>query len=149
MFTNFGKDEPSSAMFSEEDCLEMLWNGFWNDQDCYSYNYFLVEYECGIGYAFGTSSCIGLLFEAFMKIQLTIIKLDFNACASNPCHSQATCTDLAAPSLGFSCSCNSGYTGDGVSTCTSMSFFFCNMILSALRLQRLPIATLRRQCRVH
>ena len=49
-----------------------------------------------------------------------VMSIDLDACVSQPCHAQATCTDLAPPSLGRSCSCNTGYGGDGVSVCSGM-----------------------------
>jgi hypothetical protein len=36
-------------------------------------------------------------------------------CSANPCSPSATCTDTAT---GFSCACNSGYTGDGLTCAT-------------------------------
>ena len=49
-----------------------------------------------------------------------VILTDFDACVSQPCHAQATCTDLAAPSLDRSCACNTGYQGDGAAVCSGM-----------------------------
>ncbi|RDD39051.1 Fibrillin-2 [Trichoplax sp. H2] len=40
---------------------------------------------------------------------------DFNACADQPCFSNATCTDNIAPMSGYTCSnCPIGYVGDGL-----------------------------------
>ena len=45
-----------------------------------------------------------------------ILYLDINECSSNPCATNAMCTDVPGS---FSCACNSGYSGDGF-TCQSM-----------------------------
>jgi hypothetical protein len=43
---------------------------------------------------------------------------DINACADDPCDALTDCTDLAAPSTGFSCStCPPGYSGSGEHGC--------------------------------
>ncbi|KAI8498222.1 hypothetical protein Bbelb_241660 [Branchiostoma belcheri] len=39
--------------------------------------------------------------------------VDIDACLSNVCHVNATCTDLLPPSPDANCSCTTGYTGDG------------------------------------
>lgn len=41
---------------------------------------------------------------------------DIDACSNNPCDPLASCTDLPAPAGndGFICSCNAGYSGDGL-----------------------------------
>ncbi|XP_066276163.1 uncharacterized protein [Branchiostoma lanceolatum] len=36
------------------------------------------------------------------------------ACKFDPCHPNATCTDNPAPALNATCTCNTGYTGDGL-----------------------------------
>ncbi|XP_078666608.1 CUB and sushi domain-containing protein 3-like isoform X2 [Branchiostoma floridae x Branchiostoma belcheri] len=38
---------------------------------------------------------------------------DIDACLANPCVTEATCTDNPAPALDATCTCNTGYTGDG------------------------------------
>ena len=39
---------------------------------------------------------------------------DIDACEPNPCFAGVACTDLAAPSLGYTCgACPTGYSGDG------------------------------------
>lgn len=45
--------------------------------------------------------------------------LEINACAvsNGLCHANATCTDLAPPSVTRNCTCNTGYVGDGLN-CT-------------------------------
>ncbi|CAH1248854.1 NOTCH3 [Branchiostoma lanceolatum] len=37
-----------------------------------------------------------------------------DGCLANPCHVQATCTDNPAPALDATCTCNPGFTGDGL-----------------------------------
>ena len=44
---------------------------------------------------------------------------DIDACLTQSCHAQATCTDLAAPSTTRTCTCNAGYFGNGT-TCTGL-----------------------------
>ncbi|XP_035665958.1 P-selectin-like [Branchiostoma floridae] len=39
---------------------------------------------------------------------------DIDACLANPCDTNATCTDNPAPALDATCTCNTGYTGDGL-----------------------------------
>ena len=39
--------------------------------------------------------------------------LDVNECSTNPCHSNATCTNTGGS---YTCACNSGYSGYGT-TC--------------------------------
>ena len=41
--------------------------------------------------------------------------LDINECRSNPCDTNAMCTDVPGS---FTCACNSGFSGDGF-TCQS------------------------------
>ena len=38
-----------------------------------------------------------------------------NECSSNPCHTNAMCTDTSGS---YTCSCNAGFSGDGI-TCQS------------------------------
>ena len=47
---------------------------------------------------------------------------DINACLTQPCHALALCTDDQPPSLGRTCACKAGYSGDGVTSCTGSSF---------------------------
>ena len=48
---------------------------------------------------------------------LTVSLTDEDECALNTdnCHADATCTNTV---IGFTCDCNAGYTGDGVTSCT-------------------------------
>ena len=50
--------------------------------------------------------------------KLSIFTSDIDECTENTdnCHADATCTNSVGS---FSCSCNTGYTGDGVS-CSGM-----------------------------
>ncbi|XP_066291226.1 fibrillin-1-like isoform X2 [Branchiostoma lanceolatum] len=43
---------------------------------------------------------------------------DVDACLTSPCDAQATCTDNPPPALDANCTCNTGYTGDGLGTGT-------------------------------
>ncbi len=47
---------------------------------------------------------------------------DINACLTQACHANATCTDLAPPSTTRTCACNAGFEGSGLSC---LSWFFC------------------------
>ena len=44
----------------------------------------------------------------------TIIISDFNECDSDPCAMNATCENTESS---FSCSCNDGFNGDGLTLC--------------------------------
>ena len=46
--------------------------------------------------------------------------IDIDECETNPCHSNASCTDSEGS---FDCQCNNGYTGNGVSNCASRTNF--------------------------
>ncbi|XP_078692602.1 polycystin-1-like protein 2 [Branchiostoma floridae x Branchiostoma belcheri] len=46
---------------------------------------------------------------------------DLDACLANPCDTQATCTDNPPPALDANCTCNTGYTGDGLVSGTGCS----------------------------
>ncbi|XP_078670492.1 uncharacterized protein LOC144910851 isoform X5 [Branchiostoma floridae x Branchiostoma belcheri] len=48
-------------------------------------------------------------------------KKDINACSAKPCHVQATCKDKPAPAIDATCTCKSGYTGDGLVNGTGCS----------------------------
>ena len=41
---------------------------------------------------------------------------DIDECASNPCHSNADCTDTLGS---YVCTCRPGFEGDGVDSCLS------------------------------
>ncbi|XP_078698289.1 uncharacterized protein LOC144925662 [Branchiostoma floridae x Branchiostoma belcheri] len=50
-----------------------------------------------------------------------VCQIDINACLANPCDAQATCTDNPPPALDATCTCNTGYTGDGLASGTGCS----------------------------
>ena len=80
-----------------------------------------VDAECGCLSGFTGDpllGCTGSLSEVIGHS--CVILTDIDACVSQPCHAQATCTDLAAPSLDRSCACNTGYQGDGAAVCFGM-----------------------------
>ena len=59
-------------------------------------------------------------------IRIRFLFLDDDECAdmNDNCHADATCTNTAGS---FTCACNAGYTGDGVTTgtgCTGKSCHF-------------------------
>ena len=59
-----------------------------------------------------------LLFYDFQILHVLCLIADINECGSNDlnsCHENAQCTDTEGS---FTCSCNPGYTGDGIN-CTS------------------------------
>jgi hypothetical protein len=65
-----------------------------------------------------------LVMERTVRVRNSIPVLflsfsDINGCLSHTCHTQAACIDLAPPRTGFSCLCNTGYTGSGFS-CISL-----------------------------
>ena len=47
----------------------------------------------------------------------TFFSADVNECAlgEDNCHESATCSDVVGGEDSFTCTCNTGYTGDGVS----------------------------------
>ena len=58
---------------------------------------------------------------------------DINECASpgdNNCSTNAACTNTPG---GFTCTCNQGYTGDGV-TCTGIFSFYNTLIVRSRNL---------------
>ena len=44
---------------------------------------------------------------------------DINECNSNPCATNATCEDVNGT---FICTCDGGYTGDGIESCQGISY---------------------------
>ena len=78
-------------------------------------------------------------------ICLTTPAADTDGCdgGNTNCGTGATCTDTEAPGTGYTCSCETGYTGndvtDGVATCTgercgSCSALGCRWLLQCHRL---------------
>lgn len=51
---------------------------------------------------------------------LEYFHLEINECLTNPCHTQATCTDTKES---FTCTCNVGYAGDGRAQCDGEKIF--------------------------
>ena len=56
--------------------------------------------------------CVKDLCQSFI-----ILFLEIDECLSDPCHSNATCTNTAGS---YICECNTGFTGSGFN-CTSMT----------------------------
>lgn len=75
---------------------------------------------CDTGYAGdGELHCAGLICDVFCLLDwLTLMETDIDYCMVTPCQSNAYCTDLMAPSLSRTCTCNAGYYLDsGLNTC--------------------------------
>ncbi|XP_078667358.1 uncharacterized protein LOC144909170 [Branchiostoma floridae x Branchiostoma belcheri] len=53
---------------------------------------------------------------------------DIDACLVRPCVTEATCADNPAPSLDATCTCNTGYTGDGHFLGTGCSVYTASTI---------------------
>jgi hypothetical protein len=91
---------------------------------------------CGSGYL--TQLMISSLFLDCHQLILLLSFLDINECTTavdkykHNCHALATCTNTAGS---FTCACKSGYTGNGVDTCTG-EFYFC--LLDGLKAGPLP-----------
>ena len=49
----------------------------------------------------------------------TILMTDIDECLEDPCHSNATCSNTDGS---YSCSCNTGYSGNGFS-CTGNVYY--------------------------
>jgi hypothetical protein len=67
----------------------------------------------------GLTSILGVSYlllraDVFLNV-LYYDFIDIDECSSNPCHSNANCTDNEGS---FDCQCNSGFSGDGYN-CTS------------------------------
>ena len=60
---------------------------------------------------------MGELMDSITVYYLFIMSTDIDECLSSPCHSNAMCNNTAG---GFTCSCNYGYTGDGVGSCCKL-----------------------------
>ncbi|XP_028415961.1 fibropellin-1-like [Dendronephthya gigantea] len=73
---------------------------------------------CNSGYTGDGFNCTG------KKKQITFMPIDVDECLpSSPCHSNATCNNTDGS---YTCTCNSGYTGDGFN-CTDGSYICtCN-----------------------
>ena len=49
--------------------------------------------------------------------------LDINECESSPCENGGSCTDMEG---GYSCACESGFTGSQCETGTLISYLLCD-----------------------
>ena len=120
-FKAWAQNQPDNNA-NTEDCLQIYapFNNItnnWNDGNCAIAYSFVIEYECPAGYAFSATGCIGKLYCGYEKC---LHFIDFNACPSQPCGGNATCTDLPAPSLTRNCTCNTGFTGNATTGCTGL-----------------------------
>ncbi|XP_035673831.1 uncharacterized protein LOC118414131 isoform X4 [Branchiostoma floridae] len=52
--------------------------------------------------------------QATTTITTIRVTTDIDACLAAPCHVNATCTDHPAPALDATCTCHTGYAGDGL-----------------------------------
>ena len=61
-----------------------------------------------------------------VSFMFTVFFEDIDECATNTdnCHSDATCSDIEGS---FTCTCNAGYAGDGV-TCTSKQLYQISVV---------------------
>ena len=70
---------PLSLFSADAQCAYLNVSNFdlWQPNDCKASIAFLIEYECGPGYAFGSATCVGLghlfHFDAFRKMCLQIM----------------------------------------------------------------------------
>ena len=64
-----------------------------------------------------------LLFDDFQILHVLYLIADINECGSNlnNCHDNAQCNNTEGS---FTCSCNPGYTGDGVNCTSKMLIHF-------------------------
>jgi hypothetical protein len=83
-------------------------------------------------------TCLYWYVETVIMMCVLIIA-DTNGCAAgvNPCHANATCTDIVAPMTGATCVCRLGFTGNGThcegSTLDTRSFFNSQKSTAAYR----------------
>ncbi len=72
---------------------------------------------CNTGYSGNGTVCIGMMD---MRCYLLTFA-ETNGCAAgvNPCSTNAICVDNIAPLTGATCTCNTGFIGNG-STCTGL-----------------------------
>ncbi|CAH1226359.1 CD209 [Branchiostoma lanceolatum] len=98
-FTAWGPGQPDN--YGDEDCAE----------------YFSGSHSSHISDTWNDGPCTHA--DRMFICQVTPSEID--ACFNNPCDAQATCTDNSAPALDANCTCNAGYTGDGLANGTGCS----------------------------
>ena len=102
-----------------------------------------------------TTRCTGeISFQFAFSESMLAYALDINACTTNPCSTNALCTDIPAPSLNRTCNCNAGYTGnaDAAGGCTGwimVSPFHPYYNIHLFRLQCLHRVAVRHQFNLH
>ncbi len=57
--------------------------------------------------------CPEVAVKVVMLILSRSLREDVDGCMGNNCHADATCSDVAAPGIGFTCACTMGYEGNG------------------------------------
>ena len=55
-----------------------------------------------------------------IKLNIDVCMLDNDECSSDPCHSNATCNNTIGS---FTCTCVSGYAGDGFQCVGKLTLF--------------------------
>ena len=74
------------------------------------------SYMCTCNTGFTGNGVVCISIEYTVKIMIYYDVIDINECLTEkPCDGNATCADLFGS---FTCTCNAGFTGDGV-TCQS------------------------------
>ncbi|XP_035699728.1 MAM and LDL-receptor class A domain-containing protein 1-like [Branchiostoma floridae] len=74
----------------------------------------VVQFTCNHGYQLiGDSSRTCQADGTWTGADATCIAPDIDGCSSSPCLAQARCTDVPAPGTGATCTCGTGYLGDG------------------------------------
>ncbi|XP_078574829.1 uncharacterized protein LOC144861025 isoform X2 [Branchiostoma floridae x Branchiostoma japonicum] len=74
----------------------------------------VVQFTCNHGYQLiGDSSRTCQADGTWTGADPTCIAPDIDGCSSSPCLAQARCTDVPAPGTGATCTCGTGYLGDG------------------------------------
>ena len=90
--------------------------------------------SCNAGYRENGFTCESNTIHSITLIRSQIFNfvVDINECDSiHPCNGNANCTDTLGS---FICTCNSGFTGDGL-TCQSIIIFtFSYIVISCLNL---------------
>ena len=102
--------------------------------------------SCNAGYiGDGYNTCTGLSCNRlFPYCRLT--PSDLNACLDQPCAVNASCIDLAPPSLTRNCSCNTGYSGDAINTCSDTNYCSITPCVSTATCVDLPAPSTTRNC---